>query len=66
LCHTDSQYRCLSTSGPSLFWPSRFQSPGENWQSKACFTAGTLLAVEGGYKAIEEIRAGEQVYSRDQ
>jgi hypothetical protein len=34
--------------------------------SGGCFGAGTMLAVEGGYKAIEDITAGERVMSRDQ
>ena len=34
--------------------------------SGGCFGAGTMLAVEGGYQAIEDIRAGERVMSRDQ
>jgi len=36
------------------------------FMGSGCFGAGTMLAVEGGYKAIEDIRAGERVLSRDQ
>ena len=37
----------------------------ELWNRCACFAAGTLVQTDQGLRAIETIRAGEMVLSRD-
>ena len=35
------------------------------WQTSACFTADTLILTEDGYKKIQDIEVGDEVYAQD-